>query len=160
MNFIPALSLTFRSSRRFELVATGEYAYAPKVIAIKNGGTDYYSFNRASLGVLGNLHFYAGRKHTFFIGGGLLYNTLTFTDPDKTEFVGSSIGTRLQAGFSFILGRANLQPILGVDFASANGTNSTYSFANVDLNYSGVTIGVQFNFIGARAKSTGNSGSE
>ena len=143
LNLVPEVSLSIRPSKRFEIFVTGEYGISPKFVAVTNGENEYFSFNRASLGVLGNIHMFVGKKNTFFVGAGVLYNSLTFTDPDEKKFTGSCIGGRIQGGFSLILGQTSLQPNIGIDFIETDGTSS---LGKINLNYSGFHFGVNFNF--------------
>ncbi len=138
-NFVGRISVTYRVTETIDLCLVGEYAWGPKYFAITNGSDVYYHFDRASPGLLAKFHipFKSGR-HSIFFAPGLFYHSMKFE-----EFKGNTIGARAEMGFSFNFRKFNLQPFLCYDYAKATDNKYGVPF---ELNYSGVQIGVDFNF--------------
>jgi hypothetical protein len=131
-------SLTFRPVWRFELVGTAEFAAAPKMLVMDTGGTESYSFNRFSPGVLANLHFRVGSRHSIFIGAGGMRHGMKFKSMEA-----SKMGLRTQVGFSLNFKKINPRVIVGADLLSAAKTDG---ITPIELNYNSGFMGIGINF--------------
>ena len=133
MNFNIDLGFSFRFFNLFELQPIFEYSISPKLIS---GADENYVFSKYSGGLIGNflIPVAQNRKHSIIVGGGMLYNNMTFK-----EFNGSSINPRFQAGFSMNNNKFNPQIILAMDMAKATTDYFT-------LDYSSFRLGVNLCF--------------
>jgi hypothetical protein len=116
-----------------ELQGFMEYATAPKWVIVTNADSRTYFFNRTTIG--GNADFYIPLglgKQSLFLGGGVTYNFLKFKG-----YKASAPGFIAQAGVSLQLGKLNIKPYLGFNYAKA-------SEGFFEMNYSGAEIGVHF----------------
>lgn len=138
MNFTFGLGTSFRFFNLFELQPIAEYSISPKIIS---GVDESYTFSKFSGGVIGNflIPVAQNRKHSIIVGGGMLYNNLTFKD-----FSGSSLNPRFQAGYSINNNKFNPQIILAMDMAKA--TDNSTLFHSFNLDYSSFRIGVNLCF--------------
>ena len=137
-NIVGRISLTYRINKTVDLSLIGEYAWAPTYIVV-SGSSDfiYFHFDRLSSGLIAKFHIpVKSGQNSIFFAPGLLYHSMKFE-----EFKANTLGFRLETGLSFNFNWANLQPFICYDFAKAKDEN--YEF---ELNYSGIQIGVDFNF--------------
>jgi hypothetical protein len=143
LNFELRGGLSFRM-KKLEISGSFECAFAPKVVV----GADSYSFNRFSPLVSAIYYIPVGSsgKNALLVGGGIHYNFLKFED-----FKGSNPGLKLMVGYSMQAGHFNLQPNLSVNIIKAEGSSDYdngfgYTTNYLDLNYTGVNIGVILSF--------------
>lgn len=138
MNFTLGIGSSFRFFNLFELQPVAEYSISPKIIS---GADESYTFSKFSGGLIGNflIPVAKNRKHSILIGGGMIYNNLSFK-----EFNGSSLNPRFQAGFSLNNNKFNPQIILSIDMAKT--TDNSNEIQSFNLDYSSFRIGVNLCF--------------
>jgi hypothetical protein len=135
VNYAGRVSLTYRFSKTIDLSLIAEYAIAPKYIY---GYDIFYHFDRLSPGLIAKFHIpVKSGQNSIFFAPGLLYHSMKYE-----EFKANTLGFRLETGLSFNFSKVNLQPFISYYFAKAID-NSYYEF---ELDYSGIQIGVDFNF--------------
>ncbi|MCU0462550.1 MAG: hypothetical protein MUF36_11155 [Bacteroidales bacterium] len=134
--------LNFKT-RWVDVSPTLVYAISPKIVI----GAENFYFTRVSPGVLANFFIPTGLsgKTAFFIGGGLQYHMLKFTESDgPADYEGNDLGFRFQLGYDMQFGSFNLQPVLAFNVAKTLGVNSAGS--RLDMNYTGGQIGINMSF--------------
>ena len=131
----------------FEFNGTLEYAIASQSIAIDNYNSLLVSFNRFSqCGGINYLIPFASGRHSIFIGCGISYNQLVFTDYYSKKSKAKAVGIRPQAGINFKFGKFN--PKIYVMFNSVAGIDESHSLVKhpLELNYTGLQFGIFFSF--------------
>ena len=136
LSFNLGLGVGFRFANIFEVQPIVEYSIAPKIIANIDKN---YSFSKLSGGLMANLliPIAANRKHSIIVGGGMLYNSMSFEN-----YSGSSINPRFQIGLSMNNNKFNPQILLSADFAKTTAKENE----NFELDYTSFRIGVNLNF--------------
>lgn len=126
-------------TRLVEFMPSFAYGISPKVVT---GAGDFY-FTRMSPGILTNFFIPVGfrGKHAVLLGGGFQYHIMDFEG-----YRGSGPGYRVQAGFDFQFGNFNLQPTIAYNIADVTGENPDAEIREMDLNYSGIQMGVVMSF--------------
>ncbi len=127
-------------TRLVEFLPSFSYAISPKIVT---GADENFYFTRMSPGFIANFFIPVGFRgeHAFLIGGGVQYNIMAFEG-----YEGKGLGYRVQAGFDFQFGNFNLQPTIAYNIAEATGKNPEAEIRELNLNYSGLQLGVVMSF--------------
>ncbi|MCG8581650.1 MAG: hypothetical protein MI866_17120 [Bacteroidales bacterium] len=144
LNIVGKVNLNYNVSERFLLTAFMEYAWAPKFITDNSTDeTHYYSFNRFAPGLSPKFLIpFGSGKHSFFVSPGISYNFMKFKF-DDADFVATAnnFGLKFQGGVNLQVGKVKMQPYMAYDYTKSN--DDKY---DLELNYSGIQIGIDFFF--------------
>jgi hypothetical protein len=141
---------SFFFSRYTELQVEIEGAIGPKVVSTENyGNSDFYSFNRFTPALKFNFHIPAGKRLSVYLGPGINWSTMKFSNTEGADLKGSCIGYSGQAGVMLKFSKWAIQPFVTVNVINDKNEDTggiTYTVSNPDLNYTGVQIGNTFFF--------------
>jgi hypothetical protein len=138
MNLNAKLGLKYKVNENLGLSGVVDFAIAPKFVAVSNGNSESFSFNRVSPGVICDFCFDNKSGNKYIVGAGLFDNFMSFKD-----YSASAIGFRLQAGKDIKVGKSLVNLLFVVNLMpSVNAKNSGES---VELNYTdfGVCLGIE-----------------
>ncbi|WP_430816016.1 hypothetical protein [Carboxylicivirga sp. RSCT41] len=144
LNIVGKVNLNYNVSERFFITTYMEYAWAPKFMTDESSDeTFYYSFNRFAPGLSPKVLFpFGSGKHSFFFSPGVSYNFMNFKFDDADfESTASNIGMKIQGGVNLQVGKVKMQPYMAYDYA--NSKDDKY---DLELNYSGLQMGIDFFF--------------
>jgi hypothetical protein len=134
LNIVPRVTASFSPIEYVQIEAVGEIGWGPKMID-KGSSTDLYSFVRYSGGVTVTGHIpLKSYRFSLFGGAGFVYHWMSFE-----EHAAGTPGARALLGFRMYNKVFTPEIVLMFDYASAND-------GPFNLNYTGVTLGVNFNF--------------
>jgi hypothetical protein len=104
----------------------------------------FHNFLKLSPGIMFNFHFPFDKNNdkSIFIGFGLTYNSLFFE-----KFSAITIGNCIKAGYRFNINNNYCDVFISYDNIKANThQKNDYNNTNMELNYSGIRIGVSMLF--------------
>lgn len=117
-----------------------EGAIGPKIISVNGGGGMAYLFNRFSPGVKLTYNLQLSKKSSLVFGTGPMFNNMNFkVDGDKI-ISGASLGSKFEVAYQFNQRHIAPRAFIDVDFAKVKSKV-------IEMNYSGVQIGVAFSGI-------------
>ncbi|MCU0456022.1 MAG: hypothetical protein MUE74_06945 [Bacteroidales bacterium] len=127
-------------TRLVEFLPSFAYGISPKIVT---GADEDFNFTRMSPGFITNFFIPVGfkGKYAFLLGGGVQYHMMNFEG-----YSGKGLGYRAQAGFDFQFGNFNLQPTIAYNIADVTAENPEAEIREMDLNYSGIQMGVVMSF--------------
>ena len=152
LNIVPRISVGFAPIEYVQITAVGEIGWGPKIIEVRgsSSSSETYHFVRYSGGATITGHIpIKNYRFSLFGGGGALFHWMSFE-----QFEAGGPGARAVLGFRMYNQTFTPEIVLMFDYAHAKyegiisdpytGADTLVSF---DLNYTGVTIGVNFHFM-------------
>ena len=146
LNLVPRFAVSVVPIRFVEITGLMEIGWGPKIITVRNGDSEVFSFVRYSPGATVNAHIpISDRRDSIFLGGGVLYHHLVFKD-----YSADTVGFRGQIGYKMFTNSIMVEGFLAFDYATGDtGMLKTYNKCNGDpdcnpemnLNYTSVQIG-------------------
>jgi hypothetical protein len=138
---------SFFFTKHTELQIGLEGAFGPKLITDANSSeTDFYSFNRFTPSLKFNFHIPAGKKLSIYFGPGVNWSAMKFKNEHGEDLKNNTIGFSGQAGVMVRFSKWAIAPFLDVNFINAKDTEVNGVNTDLELNYTGVTIGNTFYF--------------
>ena len=151
INIVPRISVGYAPIEYVQITAVGEVGWGPKIIETRGSSTstDTYHFVRYSGGATITGHIpIKDYRFSLFGGAGVLFHWMSFE-----QFEAGAPGARALLGFRVNNRVFTPEIVLMFDYAHATYEGSeTDPYSGVvtpitfDLNYTGVTIGVNFHF--------------
>ncbi len=138
---------SFFFTKYTELQIELEGAFGPKIISdVNSNETDLYSFNRFTPALKFNFHIPAGDRLSIYFGPGVNWSTMKFKNVHGEDLKNNAIGFSGQAGVMIRFRKWAIAPFLDVNFINGKDTEVNGSNTDLELNYTGVTIGNTFYF--------------
>ena len=146
--FLINATASFLFSPYTELQVETEYAVAPKVVL---GGDISYAYHRFSPAIKFNGLIPLGKRISYFIGGGISYNLLSFKALDQDfTYKGQTPGFSLQTGVRLHFGKISLEPAINFNFIKADVEDSPTGSSTItpvkELSYTGGQLGCKIFF--------------
>jgi hypothetical protein len=144
LSLVPRFTINIMPIRYLMIQILGEVAWGPKFVIDVMGESHTYNFMRYSPGLILNAYLPLGstKKHSLFLGGGVLYNFLEFEG-----YEANSIGGRGQFGYRVDWTSLALEVFVAYDYARGeSGEYNPYIGREMTLDYSSFLIGLNFYF--------------
>jgi hypothetical protein len=140
MNLGGRVFVGYKSEINLGFEAFLEGAIGPKVIAANNGESVTFLLNRLSEGVKLTYDIQLSRRHSIIVGAGPMLSRMKFVADGDEILNGSSVGGKLSVAYQFNYKHIAPRAFIDIDFAKAKDKE-------VEMNYSGVEIGLAFSGI-------------